>query len=66
MTIDERLEKLAERHEALAQTVELLAAQQEQFVAETRERDQRMGKMLEQIMEGMARLVYVAEIHEQR
>ena len=25
MTIDERLEKLAERHEALTQTVELLA-----------------------------------------
>lgn len=27
MTIDERLEKLAERHEALSQTVELLAQQ---------------------------------------
>lgn len=28
MTIDERLEKLTERHEALTQTVELLAAMQ--------------------------------------
>jgi CII-binding regulator of phage lambda lysogenization HflD len=27
MTIDERLDKLAERHEALSQTVELLARQ---------------------------------------
>ena len=73
MTIDERLEKLAERHEALAQSVELLtadvrglAAQHERFVAESRERDQRVGKMLEQIMEGMARLLHIAEIHEQR
>ena len=28
MNIDERLEKLAERHEALTQTVELIAAMQ--------------------------------------
>ena len=28
MTIDERLEKLTERHEALTQTVELMAAMQ--------------------------------------
>jgi hypothetical protein len=27
MTIDERLERLAERHEALSQTVELIAAE---------------------------------------
>jgi hypothetical protein len=30
MTIDERLEKLTERHEALTQTVELMAAMQRQ------------------------------------
>ena len=30
MTIDERLEKLTERHEALTQTVELTAAMQPQ------------------------------------
>jgi prefoldin subunit 5 len=30
MTIDERLEKLAERHEALTQTVDLLAAMHQQ------------------------------------
>jgi hypothetical protein len=34
MTIDERLEELAERHEALTRTVELMAA-------ESRVRDQR-------------------------
>jgi prefoldin subunit 5 len=55
MTIDERLERLAERHEALTQTVELMAA-------ENRERDKRMAE----IMEAIARLVHVAEIHEHR
>jgi hypothetical protein len=55
MTIDERLERLTERHEALTQTVELMAAENQQ-------RDRRMGE----IMEGIASLVHVAEIHEQR
>ena len=55
MTIDERLERLAERHEALTQSVELMAV-------ENRERDRRMGE----IMEAIARLAHVAEIHEHR
>lgn len=55
MTIDERIERLTGRHEALVQTVELM-------VAENRQRDRRMGE----IMEGIARLVHVAEIHERR
>jgi hypothetical protein len=59
LTIEERLEKLTERHEALTQTVELTAS-------ENRDRDQRWGKTLDQIMESIARLLHVAEIHEQR
>jgi hypothetical protein len=55
MTIDERLEKLTERHEALTQTVELMAI-------ENKQRDRRLAE----IMEGLARLVHVAEIHEHR
>ena len=55
MTIDQRLEKLTERHEALTQTVELMAA-------ENRER----GKQMDQVMEGLARLLHTAQIHEQR
>jgi len=53
MTIDERLERLTERHEALTHTVELTAI-------ENAQRDRRMGE----IMEGIARLLHVAEIHE--
>lgn len=40
MTIDERLERLTERHEALAQTMELIAAAQmenDRQIAELRE-----------------------------
>jgi archaellum component FlaC len=62
MTIDERLEKLTERHEALTQTVELMAL-------ENRERDKRFDKMenrVSEIMEGIARLLHIAEIHERR
>jgi hypothetical protein len=59
MTIDERLEKLAERHEALTQSVELMAA-------ENRERDRRVDQRMGEVMEAIARLLHVAEIHEQR
>ena len=53
MTLDERLERLTERHEALTQSVELMAI-------ENRQRDRRLGE----IMEGIASLLHVAEIHE--
>jgi hypothetical protein len=59
MTIDERLEKLTERHEALTQTGKLMAA-------ENRERDRKWDKQMGQVMESIARLLHIAEIHEQR
>jgi hypothetical protein len=62
MTIDERLERLTERHEALTQTVELIVSEHRALIAENRERDRRMGE----VMEAIARLLHVAEIHENR
>ena len=66
MTIDERLERLTGRHEALTQTVELMAA-------ENRERDrmwdEKMGqwdKQMSQVMESIARRLHIAEIPEHR
>ena len=55
MTLDERLERLTGRHEALTQTVELMTI-------ENRQRDRRLGE----IVEGIASLLHIAEIHEQR
>jgi prefoldin subunit 5 len=55
MTTDERLDKLAERHEALTQSVEILG----------REVTAMQG-LVKEIAEGTARLLHVAEIHEHR
>jgi len=55
MTIDERLDRVVERHEALAQSVELLTN-------DVRE----LGKYVGDIAEGTARLLNIAEIHEKR
>jgi hypothetical protein len=55
MTIDERLDRLTERHEALTQTVELIAAAQIK-------NDERMG----QVMDTMNRLANIIIAHEQR
>ena len=55
MTIDERLEKLAERHEALTQTVELIATMQRDLTESVR-----------QDGEHIRALARIAEIHERR
>ena len=55
MDIDERLERLTQRHEALTQTVELL----------TRDLPD-MKVLVNHIAGGTARLLHVAEIHEKR
>ena len=55
MDIDERLERLTERHEALTQTVELLTKDLSD-----------MKVLVNDIAEGTARLLHVAEIHEKR
>ena len=62
MTIDERLERLTERHEALTQSVEMMASDNQQMAQENKQRDRRMGE----IMEGIARLLHIAEMHEHR
>jgi archaellum component FlaC len=55
MTIDERLEKLTERHEALTQSVELL------------HRDvQGLYALVQQDSENIRALARIAEIHEKR
>ena len=55
MDIDERLERLTQRHEALTQTVELLTKDLSD-----------MRVLVNDIAEGTARLLHVAEIHEKR
>jgi hypothetical protein len=59
MTIDERLEKLTERHEALTQTVELMAAENRAGFA-------RLEKIVGQMARSIDTLARVAELHEHR
>lgn len=69
MTIDERLERLAERHEALAQTVELIAIAQQRNDEQIRELGLAVRK-LTSVIEMDAQIVRsradVAANHERR
>ena len=62
MTIDERLEKLTERHEALTQTVELIAAMQRDLTRDV----QSLRTATEQDGDNIRALARIAEIHERR
>jgi hypothetical protein len=62
MTIDERLEKLTERHEALTQSVELLRIAQE----ETDRRFKRVADLFAQTDGFINDLARIAKSHEDR
>ncbi len=62
MDIDERLERLAQRHEALTQSVELLTKD----IADLTKDSSEMKVLVNDIAEGTARLLHVAEIREKR
>jgi prefoldin subunit 5 len=62
MTIDERLEKLTERHEALTQTVELIAAMQRDLTRDV----QSLRTATQQDGDNIRALARIAEIHERR
>lgn len=76
MTIDERLERLTERHEALAQTVELLAIETRELrsaIGDLRvsqeKADQQILKIttaIELDAENIRTLARIAESHERR
>jgi hypothetical protein len=55
MTLDERLERLADRHEALTQSVELLVHSQ-----------RKNEEMLTHVIESIDSLARIAHLHEQR
>jgi len=62
MTIDERLERLTERHEALAQSLELLSHE----VRETRAAAEALVVAVQTDAENVRALARIAEIHERR
>ncbi|MGA2743746.1 MAG: hypothetical protein ABSE44_03530 [Candidatus Sulfotelmatobacter sp.] len=69
MNIDERLEKLADRHEALTQSVELLRINAEQTDRQIRELTGAVSGLrgfITDVAEGTGRLLRVVEAHEHR
>ena len=62
MTIDQRLERLTERHEALTQSLELLTSDVTNMQKDMRN----LQKYAGEIAEGTARLLHIAQIHENR
>jgi hypothetical protein len=69
MTIDERLDRLVVRHEALSQSVELLTRDVREMGQGFEKLGQQigdLGKYTGEIAEGTARLLHIAEIHEHR
>ena len=65
-TIDERLDRLTERHEALTQTLELVAAMHIANDKEFRERFAEIAKLQQQDGEHIRALVRIAELHHER
>ncbi|MBV9404533.1 MAG: hypothetical protein JO211_04260 [Acidobacteriaceae bacterium] len=69
MTIDERLERLTERHEALTQSVEMMNHQIGELVAKSKqdtETIRQLVRAVEQDGENIRGLARIAEIHERR
>jgi archaellum component FlaC len=66
MNIDERLERLAERHEALTQTVEILGHDLQQIAQEHKEFVSRMTQYSADVKDAIARLANIAAAHEDR
>jgi flagellar biosynthesis/type III secretory pathway chaperone len=55
MSFDEKLERIAERHQALAQTVEIIASMQ-----------RKNETLLTHVIESIDSLARIAHLHEQR
>ena len=59
MTIDERLDRLTERHEALTQTVELMAHEQREWWGKNQ-------VLMTHVLESIDSLARIAHTHERR
>lgn len=69
MSIEERLEKLTERHEALSQTVEIVVGMQRENERRMAETDRRMAETDQRVRtltDLMAGLVELVRRHEER
>lgn len=66
MTIDERLDRLTERHEALTQTVELMVHQQQEWWEKAEKRQEKNETLMAHMLESIDSLARIAHLHERR
>jgi len=66
MTIDERLDRLTERHEALAQSVEMLRDTVHDMARTQAAESRSLHESVQSLAASTAALLKVAEIHERR
>lgn len=66
MTIDERLERLTERHEALTQSIELMHADWQEKSGQVTRSFQTVAKNFETVLDSIKRLEHIATAHEDR
>ena len=60
MTIDERLDRLTERHEALTQTVELMAHEQREWWARNEQWSKKNQILMAHVLESIDSLARIA------
>ena len=66
MSFDERMDRIAERHAALAQTVELLGRMQQDFGRATEDAHRKNQVLMTQVLESIDSLARIAHPHEHR
>ncbi len=66
MTIDERLDRLTERHEALTQTVELMAHEQREWWGKNERWWEKNQVLMTHVLESIDSLARIAHTHEKR
>ena len=66
MTIEERLDRLTERHEALTQTVEIIASMQRANEERFAESERRFERRFEKITDILESLIEIVKQHEIR
>lgn len=66
MNIDQRLDRLTERHEALTQSLELLAAMHKDLEQQTAQRFDKLTALMAETGQFINQLAHIAAAHEHR
>jgi len=66
MNFEERIQRLTERHEAMAQTLELMMLEHQAWYTKSEERHAKTEALMAQVVESIGKLADIAHLHERR